>query len=550
MTQRTFPPAIGDELDGRYRILDHLGSGGMGEVFLAQHIALHRTEALKILKSSLASTQESVTRFRREARATNRLQHPNIVRVYDFGQLPDGRFYLSTEYVDGENLASLLANNGPMPAGRAVRILAQLADAMAHAHERGVVHRDLKPGNLMLISKRKRSDVLKVLDFGIAKIIAPDYEDSVASSSDMFYGTPEYVAPERLQGAAINPSVDIYAVGCIGYEMLTGAAPFEGRPMEVLHHHMSTEPAPPSSRCSPGSVSEMLDAVLLHCLEKKPVDRYQSAANLAATLRQLPCYKETGPVSTPLPRLPKGKQQKGLEHAPTQELDAPDTELLTLDTISETEATETGWDSTQPNWHDSTDIPTNPPWMSAPKTDQYRENYHAALRALAEALIDNGCNDVPLIIAVAAVASADDDLAAQVSQLDDIERRISEAEETAKKRESSLRFALAELRFERDRAAKAGEAQNPELQEQIKGLESRLTHLSADLRSSISMLTEEAIRIAALRADLETQLVQSYKPLLSAVERQLPRFVRTPAIAQRSSEFHAAERRFLGSSSS
>jgi len=529
--------AVGDELDGRYRILARIGIGGMGDVYLAEHIALHRKEALKILHKSLADTEDSVARFRREARATNRLQHPNIVRVYDFGQLPDGRFYLSTEYIEGDNLASLLAEHGPMPAGRTVRILAQLADAMAHAHERGVVHRDLKPGNLMLAATRGRRDVLKVLDFGIAKIIAPDYEDSLATGRDSFFGTPEYVAPERLEGAGDAPGIDIYAVGCIGYEMLTGTAPFEGRPMEVLHHHMSSTPVPPSERCKPGAVSEMLDVVLLHCLEKKPEDRYQSAATLAAALRQLPCYKDSGPISSPLPRA-QGKKLKWVEQAPTE---PGISSQGTGEDATFSDATQGTFESTAQSWTDATDIPTRPPWMaSAPAPDLLRDEYQRSLQALAEALIDAGSADVGLIIAIAAVASARDDLTAQVSKLEDIERRLAEADESAKKRESSLRFALGELLFERDRERRAGEMINPELEGQIEALEGRLADLAREVRASASVLMEEAIQIAALRADLEVQLEQAYRPLLAAVEHQSPRFARNAAVEAASARFQSA----------
>ncbi|MBI5481290.1 MAG: serine/threonine protein kinase, partial [Deltaproteobacteria bacterium] len=165
---------IGTVLDGRYRILKKLGEGGMGEVYLAEHRALGRQEALKILQAELATEREFVSRFRREARATNRVQHPNIIGVYDFGQVPDGRFYLTMEYAEGERLDALLRRVGPLPVSRALGILVQLADAVGHAHGAGVVHRDLKPENMILVEHRGRPDVLKVLDFGIAKIVAPD----------------------------------------------------------------------------------------------------------------------------------------------------------------------------------------------------------------------------------------------------------------------------------------------------------------------------------------------------------------------------------------
>ncbi|MCG8419214.1 MAG: serine/threonine protein kinase [Proteobacteria bacterium] len=145
---------LGKKLDGRYHVLSKLGSGAMGDVYLVQHILLRRREALKILNKRLAATQQFVSRFRREARATNRLHHPNIVSLYDIGQLPDGHFYITTEYAEGENLGVLLQHTGALPPARVVAILVQLADAVGHAHERGVVHRDIKPDNMILIEHR------------------------------------------------------------------------------------------------------------------------------------------------------------------------------------------------------------------------------------------------------------------------------------------------------------------------------------------------------------------------------------------------------------
>src|SRR5258706_1829378 len=167
---------IGTFVDSRYCILRKLGEGAMGEVYLAEHVNLGRKEALKIIRPAHASDPEFVARFRREARATNRVQHPNIVSVYDFSQLPDGRLLLCMEYADGVGLDSVLGEKQRLPLPRAVHVLHQLADAVAHAHACGVVHRDLKPENLILVEHRGRSDVLKVLDFGIAKIVAQDYQ--------------------------------------------------------------------------------------------------------------------------------------------------------------------------------------------------------------------------------------------------------------------------------------------------------------------------------------------------------------------------------------
>jgi serine/threonine-protein kinase len=277
---------IGQILDERYRILKKLGQGGMGEVYLAEHLHLVRREALKVLHPSLAKQPEFVSRFRREARAINRLQHPNIVTVHNFGQLPDGRFYLAMEYAEGESLANLIDERGPLDIHRALDVLEQLADAIDHAHTRGVVHRDLKPDNLLLVDRPGRPDHLKVLDFGIAKIVAADYLESLrATPQGEVFGTVDYMAPEQLTGSATDPRSDLYAVGCIAYELFTGKPPFVGRSVEVVNQHLRAKPEPPSAQRA--EVTPAMDALVLRCIEKQPKRRFQSGGELRDAIRQL-----------------------------------------------------------------------------------------------------------------------------------------------------------------------------------------------------------------------------------------------------------------------
>src|SRR5512146_1445426 len=217
---------IGTVLHDRWRILAELGKGGMGEGFLAEHLVLGRKEAVKILMAQVAGDPQFVSRFRREARAVNRLRHPNIISVYDFGQLPDGRFYLSMEYADGQSVYQLVKRDDHFETPRALHVLGQLAYAVHHAHSRGVVHRDLKPDNLILVGA---DETLKVLDFGVAKIVASDHAESRAlSSNNLVWGSPRYMAPERVRGVGDDPRSDLYAIGCIAFELIIGSAPFTG----------------------------------------------------------------------------------------------------------------------------------------------------------------------------------------------------------------------------------------------------------------------------------------------------------------------------------
>ncbi len=289
-----------DELGGRYRVLGHLGTGGSGEVWLVEHVLLNRREALKILRG-VAETPEKISRFRREARVLNMLQHPNIIGVYDFGKLPDGRLYLAMEHVDGPSVGSLL-RRGPLPLPRALDLLVQLAQAIEHAHERGVLHRDLKPGNLVLADTQ-----LKVLDFGLAKMVSPDHRDSVVSThGDGVYGTPAYLAPEQLDGVADDRRIDLYAFGCVAFEVVTGRPPFVGKPFAVLDAHLRHRPPVPSQVAPGAGIPPALDALILHCLAKKPADRIASATLLLEQLRAItPAPKDDidATAENPLPSL-------------------------------------------------------------------------------------------------------------------------------------------------------------------------------------------------------------------------------------------------------
>ena len=279
---------IGTILHDRWRILAELGKGGMGEVWLAEHLELKRKEAIKILMPGLAGDPQFVSRFRREARAVNRLRHPNIIAVYDFGQLPDGRFYLSMEYADGESVYRLVKRDDHFEVPRALHVLGQLAYAVHHAHSRGVVHRDLKPDNLILVGP---DETLKVLDFGVAKIVASDHNESMAlSSNNLVWGSPRYMAPERVRGVGDDPRSDIYALGCIAFELLIGSAPFTGTSDDVIKAHLKTTPDAPSTWRPSLGIPPELDAVILKCLEKKPDKRFQTAADLFAAITKVPGY--------------------------------------------------------------------------------------------------------------------------------------------------------------------------------------------------------------------------------------------------------------------
>ena len=273
------------DLGANFHVIKMLGKGAGGEVYLVNNQARGRVEAVKVLAPT-AKDKNFAARFEREAKATNRLDHPNIVHVYEYGALPGGRPFIALEFVDGETLADLVARTGPQPSMDVTRMLSQLALAVAHAHERGVIHRDLKPQNLIVDAR----GTLKILDFGLAKIVAPDHVEEVelTTAGDIF-GSPEYMAPEQFFGKPPDPRTDVYALGCIAFELLVGRPPFAGTLIELMQGHMNGPVVTPSSLQPNADIPSELDAVVLGCMAKAAEDRFSSGAELAEALRGVPC---------------------------------------------------------------------------------------------------------------------------------------------------------------------------------------------------------------------------------------------------------------------
>jgi serine/threonine protein kinase len=283
------PDMTGREIGGRYRILAKLGEGGMGAVYRGEQMSLKRTVAIKLLRPELSADAALVRRFNTEAELAARLSHPNTVNIYDFGQEPDGTLYIVMELVDGRSLRQVLTAEGALPPGRALAIVQQLAASLADAHARGIVHRDLKPDNVMLSARGKDRDVVRVLDFGIAKL----REDGRATAQALqggnaltqagdLVGTPQYMAPEQIRGEAVDGRTDVYALGAMLYEMLTGRLPFEGTSvMAILSKHLLDTPEPPSRRRPDLGIPVTLDALVMSALAKDPAQRLASMDALA-----------------------------------------------------------------------------------------------------------------------------------------------------------------------------------------------------------------------------------------------------------------------------
>jgi len=252
----------------------------MGEVFEAEHIHLQRRVAVKLLQRKIASDPEVTQRFQREARSTTGLGHPNIVDTIDFG-FSDGQPFLVMEWLEGENLDQRL-DRGLLDVATALDIATQAANGLGAAHERGVIHRDLKPANLFLTRDHRGALLVKVLDFGIAKL---RLHETKLTATGVLIGTPNYMAPEQAEGDTIDARTDVYALGVILYEMLTGHAPFQGdTPLAVLHQHTSRLPVVPSARAPDRHISPELDALVMRCLAKRPDDRFATMQELATAI--------------------------------------------------------------------------------------------------------------------------------------------------------------------------------------------------------------------------------------------------------------------------
>ena len=272
-------PLLGRVFEGKYRLDETLGGGGMGTVYRATHLLIDRPVALKVLSQRFVGDQTAQQRFRREARAAGRMQHPNAVTVTDFGATDDGYLYIVMELLEGRTLRDLLAHEGPLDPARAVSIMLQVCAAVGAAHDAGLIHRDLKPANIFIEQRPNLPAIVKVLDFGVAKFAVEEHDDDYKTLTQVgaIIGTPRYMSPEQCSGAApLTPASDVYSLGIILYETLTGAVPFSAdTPLAVALKQVSETPRP--LREIVPTIPADLEKVVLNALAKNPQERPQNA---------------------------------------------------------------------------------------------------------------------------------------------------------------------------------------------------------------------------------------------------------------------------------
>jgi serine/threonine-protein kinase len=308
---------------GQYVLKEKLGGGGMGEVYRAEHVLLRRPCALKVIRPERAGDPKNLRRFEREVQATAALTHPNTVQVYDYGHTDDGTFYYVMEYLPGLTLEALVNQAGPLPPARATHFLRQICGALEEAHARGLIHRDIKPGNVMICERGGIPDVAKLLDFGLVLPPAGDADGDKLTQDGTVTGTPAYLSPEQAGGQeVVDARSDIYSVGALAYFLLTGLPPFAGRTgMKLIAAHLCEMPEP-LSRHRP-DVPADLEAIILRCLAKEPDKRFLNVESLDRALAAclmgmgVECDGQAG-------REEKGRVGVGVAPTPPTDPDAPD----------------------------------------------------------------------------------------------------------------------------------------------------------------------------------------------------------------------------------
>jgi serine/threonine protein kinase len=304
---------IGEILENQYKIISILGKGGMSVVYRASHVALNKTVAIKTMHAHLISDSNALARFKQEAQAASQLDHPNVINVYSFGTTSGDspQPYIIMDYIEGDSLSDAIKKDGLPPVRATLTIFRQVACALEHAHSKGVIHRDLKPSNIMLLA---RDGTVKIVDFGIAKLLPQEGEQShrLTQTGEIF-GSPAYMSPEQCMGLSVDKRSDIYALGCVLYEALTGKPPLQGNTVfETFNKHTTEIPAPLEVPGAEKALIDRLDAVVFRALEKQPDKRYQSMSAFESDLASIESELDSGLRSTGL-RLGIARQQRSLK---------------------------------------------------------------------------------------------------------------------------------------------------------------------------------------------------------------------------------------------
>ena len=312
-------PLLGRIVNDRYRIVETIGQGGMGRVYKALQSPLDRTVALKILAAGHDRDPNFYKRFFLEASVTAKLTHPNTITLYDYGRTEDGIFFIAMEYLDGRTLSEAMQQDGALAQERAIHVAQQICRSLREAHALGIVHRDLKPANIMLLRQHDDHDFVKVLDFGLVKFFQGENPDGDITNAGTFMGSPHYIAPEQARNQGPDQRCDIYSLGVLLYQMLTGKVPFTApNPVDIILKHLHEAPVPPRQARPDLSIDPQMESIVLRCLAKERAERFQSMDDLLAALKVQRQRLAGG--SLPFPQTPDA-----LKKVPPRALSAPQT---------------------------------------------------------------------------------------------------------------------------------------------------------------------------------------------------------------------------------
>ncbi|MEZ4426489.1 MAG: protein kinase [Nannocystaceae bacterium] len=308
---------VGVDLDDKYKIIRPIGKGGMGTIFLGEHTGIGKRVAIKLLSSKYSGNEQVIQRFLQEARSAARIRHKNVVEIYDCGRTSEGLPFFAMELLHGIDIRRMMKQTGPLPWPRALRLMRQICAALEAAHQAGIVHRDMKPGNCFVVDDGEEPDVVKVLDFGIAKVLSDDDSEQELTHTGMVMGTAHYMSPEQARSEALDKRADVYSAGVILYQLLTGKLPYEGKGfMGTLSKHL-TEPIPSLIAAAEGrAVPRALEAVIQKVLAKDRDERYQSAAEFAAALDEIGEHPRTSLTMSMTVRAESLRERIGLPWLP------------------------------------------------------------------------------------------------------------------------------------------------------------------------------------------------------------------------------------------
>src|SRR5215470_13505417 len=296
-------PLLGRIVNDRYRIVETIGQGGMGRVYKAMQSPLDRTVALKILAAGHDRDPNFYKRFFLEASVTAKLTHPNTITLYDYGRTEDGIFFIAMEYLDGRTLSQAMQQDGALAQERVIHVAQQICRSLREAHALGIVHRDLKPANVMLLRQPDDHEFVKVLDFGLVKFFQGENQEGEITNVGTFMGSPHYIAPEQARNQGPDQRCDIYSLGVLLYQMLTGKVPFTApNPVDIILKHLHEAPVPPRQARPDLPIDPQLESIVLRCLAKERTERFQSMDDLLGALKVV--RQQLAGSSLPIPQTP------------------------------------------------------------------------------------------------------------------------------------------------------------------------------------------------------------------------------------------------------